>query len=558
MKKRTKRLAALLLAATMVLTGCGGSSSGSGSGESAGTAAAGTEAAGTEAAGSEAADAGSASTDQGEPEKITVMIWDRGDAAPGTTAEDNALTDWIKEQVLAECNVEVEFIPVSRGDSDNKINVMMAGDTAPDLIYTYSRSLFLDYASKGGLTDLAPYVEEYGENIKTYVGDEILDLCNIDGALYGISATGTGLECNKHNYYIRKDWLDALGRDVPTTKQEFIDILYEFKEKDPGNVGDNLVPWAVSGKADTERHFTNFVFSYADEDQWDEKSMTMYEGYIKAIKPGTKEGYRILNQMYNDGIISPDFAVDTTEDKYKQDITNGYAGVCVEDGSKPIEEDWYMTLQSNVPGAEWVAINCFENCNGDYTRPATTRVQKTMMVPKTSEDKAEAVVKFLNWIVQPEIAGAIANTPAAEKDENGQYIPLTKEEKYELGYPNSTGDYNLLNRNFYDLNSKEEVVQSRLLTMPYLTEEYLSENYDTITTDIYYEPVFKKVLESVATYGTNLDKLVVEMQYKVVSAPVDQFDAVWDSEYKKLEEAGLNEVLAEREEYYNTYLAAGE
>lgn len=542
MKKRIKELAALLLTAAMVFTGCGAQGAGQGTVKDE-----------TSAAGTTGQTAETKNNAEGEQaEEITIMIWDRGDAAPNTTADNNALTQWIQEQVLEECNVKVNFMPIPRSDSDNKINVMMAGGTAPDLVYTYSRSLFLDYASKGGLANLSTAVDQYGENIKTYVGDEILDLCNLEGGLYGISATSDGFDRNKHTVYVRKDWLDKLGLDIPATKQEFLDMLYAFQEEDPGNVGDKLVPWAVSGKADTERHFTNFACSYADEDQWDEKSMTIYEGYIKGIKPGTKEGFRVLNQLYNDGIISPDFAVDTSEDKYKQDVTSGFAGVCIDDGDKPIGKDWYETLKSNAPDAEWVVVNCFENYAGEYTRPASSRLQKTMMVPKTSEAKAEAVVKFLNWIVQPEIAGIMAYTPAAELDENGRHIPLTKEEKYALGYPNTTGDYNLLNRNFYQMETKEDVVAARWITMPYLTEEYLAHNYDVCTTEIYYEPVFKKVLDSSVKYETNLNKLVVEMEYKVVSTSVENFDKVYDEEYEKLMQAGLDELLAEREEYYNT------
>lgn len=545
MKKRSTTLAALLLAATVALTGCGADNSTAGSSSQGGGSGTGS------IEGSTGGSAQSESKDQEAPEEITIMIWDRGDAAPNTTADNNELTKWIQEQALAECNVKVNFLPVPRTDSDNKINVMMAGGTAPDLVYTYSRSLFLDYASKGGLTDLSAALDAYGGNIKTYVGDEILDFCNLEGKMYGISATSDGFDRNKHTVYIRKDWLDLLGRDVPKTKEEFIEVLYEFKEKDPGKVGDKLVPWAVSGKADTERHFTNFALSYADADQWDDKSMTIYEGYIKGIKPGTKEGYRVLNKLYNDGILSADFAVDTAEDKYKQDVTNGFAGVCIDDGDKPIGKDWYDTLKSNVPSAEWVVVNCFENYAGEYTRPASSRLQKTMMVPKTSEGKAEAVVKFLNWVVQPQIAGTLAYTPAAEMDENNRHIPLTKEEKYALGYPNTTGDYNLLNRNFYQMKTKEDVVAARWITMPYLTEEYLSQNYDVNTSDIYFEPVFKKVLPSVVKYGTNLDKMLVEMQLKVVSTSESNFDKVYEEEYQNLVEAGLDEVLAEREEYYN-------
>lgn len=542
MGKKIQKLVALLLVTVLALSGCSKNT--------------------TPDSGKSNSDAGE-KTEQGKeqgkndekPVEITVMAWDRGDNAPGTTPEDNTLTKWIQEQMLAEHNIKVKFMTVPRSGSDDKLNVMMAGGTAPDIVFTFNRSLFLDYASKGGLTDLSESIEKYGSNLKEYVGEDVLDLCNIDGKQYGVSATQEALKRNQHTVYMRKDWLDALGREVPTTKAEFIETLYEFKEKDPGKVGDKLVPWAVSGKADTDRHFTNFVFSYADPDQWDEKSMYIYEGYIKGIKPGTKEGFRILNQLYNDGIISQDFAIDTSEDKYKQDLTSGYAGVIVETGDTPINEAWYDTLKSNVPEAEWVVINCFENYEGKYTRPGTPLLQKMILVPKTSEEKADAIVKYLDWIVQPEVASTIVYGPDAKKDENGKYVPMGRDEKAEKGYPNTTGDYNLLNRNYDGLETKEEIVKFRLAKMPYLTEEYLSYNYDVVTKDIYFEPVFKKPMENTVKYGANLDKLVVELGYKVVSTSVDKFDQVYEEEYQKMVEAGLEKVLVEREEYYNQNVA---
>ena len=40
------------------------------------------------------------------------MAWDRGNAAPGTTTENNALTQWIQEQVKELYNINVEYVSV--------------------------------------------------------------------------------------------------------------------------------------------------------------------------------------------------------------------------------------------------------------------------------------------------------------------------------------------------------------------------------------------------------------------------------------------------------------
>lgn len=42
--------------------------------------------------------------------------------------------------------------------------------------------------------------------------------------------------------------------------------------------------------------------------------------------PGVKEGFRYLNKLYNEGLISPDFALDKDGTQKDADIVNGVAG----------------------------------------------------------------------------------------------------------------------------------------------------------------------------------------------------------------------------------------
>ena len=53
----------------------------------------------------------------------------------------------------------------------------------------------------------------------------------------------------RHVAYIRQDWLDELGMDMPKTKEELGEYLYAVKEAKLG--GDNTIPWAMSGRTDT-------------------------------------------------------------------------------------------------------------------------------------------------------------------------------------------------------------------------------------------------------------------------------------------------------------------
>ena len=105
------------LTAAALITGCS-----SGGGKDAGTTAGGSD----------------STADKGEEVTIKVMVWDRGDAAPGTTVEKNAQTEWIQKQMKENYNINVEYVSVPRSSSDDKLNIMMSGGSAPDIVFTIS------------------------------------------------------------------------------------------------------------------------------------------------------------------------------------------------------------------------------------------------------------------------------------------------------------------------------------------------------------------------------------------------------------------------------------
>ena len=483
----------------------------------------------------------------GKVEEISVMIWDRGTAAPGTTVENNTLTKYIQDQVLEDCNVKVNFVAVPRSGSNDKVNIMMAGGSAPDVIFSYSDNLFGDFASKGGLTDLGPYIEEFGPDLKKEL-ETTLEAGVLNGIQYAVPAR-RGWQQVRHLGYIRKDWVDALGMELPTTKKELIDILYAFKEKDPGNMGDQLVPWTMGGNQNSEKFYLNFVGSYGRTGE--EKDEYMYAENFKAIQPGTEEGFKVLNQLYNDGIISQDFAVDTNDDKFMQDITNGKAGFFVQDDFSPI--DALITLKENVPTAEFVPINAFENPDGEYVNPANPLYGMYIMVPKASEKKAGAVIKYLNWLAKTENAVNVAFTPEHVIDENG--IPgfgdLTADILKEKGYPGHLTDYCIVTQYWDYYNSRDAIIESLVEMYPALSKEFFETAYDASTTGLHNYPVIQEVLPLSTKYSTNLRKLLIEFSYKLISTSTSDFDKTYKAEYDKLVQAGLNEVLNEKEQYYN-------
>jgi putative aldouronate transport system substrate-binding protein len=484
-------------------------------------------------------------------ETLKVMVWDRGGAAPGTTASDNASTKFIQESVKADKGVDVVYAAVPRSGSDEKLNVMVAAGTAPDVIFTYTRAILDVYAERGGITDLSASLDQYGDMIKARLGD-LLPLANIDGKQYAVTSRRSN-SFAAHTAFIRKDWLDALGEPVPSTKDDLIRVLKLFKAEDPGRVGDGLVPWAMGGTRDSDKYYLSFVASYGD---YSEETLALYPQYLKAVKPGAKDGYLVMNTLYNEGVISSDFALDTNDDKYRQDIINGKAGFFVEDSLRPYEGGWFAALAENVPGAEFVALNAFDGPDGVYMNMGESAQGLYIMTPKTARTKTDAAIKYLDWLANPENAMKVMYTPDYTLDETGVPITRPQEELLAGKYAGSPSDLAIVGAAFDFLDEKANVVRSWRRFNPsgstLFTDSYLDGLYDAVNKSLYTDILPGSTLPARRAHEAALATGIPELAYRVIAAPPGQFDSVWDAEYKKLVENGLDEVVAENKAFYDS------
>ncbi len=537
----------LAVAMTMGMAACGGSgnpSSPSGSSSDSGSENESPKDEGNEAAQSGEADGGTASADDlfGDEVTIRVMVWDRGNAAPGTTTENNTLTQYIKDQVKEKFNINVEYVSVPRSGSDDTLNIMMTGGQAPDIVFTYDQALYYNYASSGALTDLTDAYAKYGADIANFCA-EAQPIGEVDGKRFAVMKQ-RGTANARHTSYIRQDWLDELNMELPTTKEELGEYLYAVKEAGLG------IPWAMSGRGDTEKMYLNFVGSYVPLE--DERKAYIYNEAYMAVAPEAKEGLKVLNQWYNDGLITQEFPTDTAEDAFLADVSNGKVGFVLDDTT----HIWDPTqVLNNAVGHEtFVPIMCFDLPDGSYRTPYEFRHAMYVMVPSASSDKAEACMKYLNWMADPAVAVNIRYTPDHETDERGVALDLTEEVRNEKGYPGTPDDLSIMNLNFewvndYDLMS-EVMYDTR--TSDWVTAEWFKNYYKVCNTGKYIFPSYGYISEDEQTYGADVKSRMINFVYTCICCPTDQFESTYESGYKELENAGLKKILDARAAYYDS------
>ena len=212
-----KRVVSLMLAAMMmvVAVGCGKS-------DNAGSAANG---------GGAAADA-SALVDGkfAETHHITVEVYDRGNDG-GSDPVNNKYTDYIKKGMLDKYNVEVEFVAVPRWTEVEQISNLLAANNAPDVCVTYDIATIETYGNMGGIVDMKDALETNKDilpNLWKHLGETNIywDQHPDTKTIWDIEAVRENQ--NDVNTFIREDWLKKLGLEVPTTKEEFYNVLCAF------------------------------------------------------------------------------------------------------------------------------------------------------------------------------------------------------------------------------------------------------------------------------------------------------------------------------------------
>lgn len=345
-----------------------------------------------------------------ETRHIVVEVYDRGNDG-GTDPTDNMYTQYIKEGMLADHNVEVEFQAVPRWTEVEEINNLLAASSAPDICLTYNYATIQTYAAMGGVIDLAPLVDGYKDqlpNLWAWLGEENIyyDKDPATGTIWAVE--GKRNNTNRITTFVRKDWLEKLGLQAPTTTQEFEDMLVAFKDNADTLLGadaSKMVPFSIS--YDVGWRAANLIESYIDPAITDKELYCYGFDDRKLTTNGTKEAIRLLNKWYNQGLIWHDFALyasgDTTEDDM---MKAGYVGAFMHNFDYPFrngDDSINASLQRIIgEDAKFVAVDCFTASNGKHQKWSYSAAGDRKIFFPATNDEPLASMLYLDWISDPE------------------------------------------------------------------------------------------------------------------------------------------------------------
>ena len=344
-----------------------------------------------------------------ETRHITVEIYDRGNDG-GTDPTNNMYTEYIKKGMLEDHNVEVEFVAVPRWTEVDEINNLLAAGNAPDICVTYSYPTIQTYAGMGGVLDLQNFVVDYKNdipNLWNWLGTTNMywDKSVTDGTLWALE--GKRANNNRIVCFMRQDWLDTLGLDAPTNRQEFYECICAFRDNADtllGKDASKMVPFSVS--YDVGWRAALLIESMMDPNITDKELYVNGFDDRKLTQNGTKDALKILNQWYNEGLMWNDFALYGSGDSTEDDMMKaGYVGAFMHNWDYPFrngEDSINANLARLVgPEAKFVAVDCFEASNGEIIKYTdSTAGDRKIFFPSTNDEPLASLL-YLDWISDP-------------------------------------------------------------------------------------------------------------------------------------------------------------
>lgn len=503
--------------------------------------------------------------------KLSMMIIN--DAARTVEVKDLAMVQRWKEDT----GIEFDWQVIAADGAAEKLSLTLtAGDELPDAFWNFigglSGQYAVQYAEQDVFIPTQDLINEYCPTLVQILEDNPQyqkEIVTPDGNMYGFPYIEQmkGLVMTSGPLLINQNWLDQVGMDLPTTVDEFTDILYAFKEAGDlnGNGEADEIPALTMFGPEEIDQFGSYNMFYRFTGCFGQADSYCYGNYLadhlavidgKITFTGMNESIRktadYFHQLYADGLLNVNCFESTSTTNYtnseliQTEAKAGVVGVWTD-----------MQITDNNVRHEYVAVPQLTGEDGGLSGfPLNySEMQDTSDTCITTECKfPEVIACFVEYLISDPSLSVQSNWGAVgynyyedengmlcfNLDENGDIIPV---EPY---------------TSFGDMRTNTTPARGSMIV--------LDEYYDTVcqyTYDAVNLLEFQKVngKEEQLSRGTNVPKLLMTVEENqrlnqiqpVISDIVDRYvatsvqngtdDASWNQYLSDLEAAGVNELV---------------
>jgi putative aldouronate transport system substrate-binding protein len=218
----------------------------------------------------------------------------------------------------------VTYDPLPQDQPLNKLNAIVASGAAEyDFIVLSSawRDRYAEYAIQGALFDIGSVFKNY-DNLQA-IPQTLIDIVKVNNSFYTLptmSPSGRTESANADMFLLwRTDILNAMGRKMPTTLNEFTDLLQAYKDQDPMKNGAANVP--LTGTiADLGNFRTSSIGgAFGIELNWQDQGGTLVPFQTQT---GFFEFLQYLHELYVRGLLDPELPTNNSAAVQEKFTTN--------------------------------------------------------------------------------------------------------------------------------------------------------------------------------------------------------------------------------------------
>lgn len=188
-----------------------------------------------------------------------------------------------------------------------QLNNRIAARNMPDM-FRPENGIEADLAREGALLDLTDLLPEKAPKLWATIPQEVWDVVRAN------DPTGQGriwyipqvLSYARMSGLIRQDWLDKLNLEMPTTQEEFVNVLRAFRDQDPnGNGLADEIP--TGGRA--EARWMDHLFSMYGIAMWEGfPQWDIYDGELtySAVTTNMRDALAWIRDLYAEGLLDPE------------------------------------------------------------------------------------------------------------------------------------------------------------------------------------------------------------------------------------------------------------
>jgi len=272
MKKVTKSLLALTLAASALLAGCSGDDEASG---------------------------------KSGNEQVKITFWDENAGPERTPIWEDLIERFEKENP----NIDVEYVGIPNKSAKSKYDAAIAANDMPD-VGSVQTSWLPEFSIRDALLPLDSYFEK--SELKNLINEGAVQFnkdITQDGKLYGIPYTQ-----NLDTLWIRSDWFEEEGVKEPETWDDFFTAIEKMTDKEKNRYG-----YTIRGGAGGSFQLQRSMFAYSGIETYfdengkatinDPKHVEFVERYLANYQKYTPKsditnGYKEMIAGFDTGVVA--------------------------------------------------------------------------------------------------------------------------------------------------------------------------------------------------------------------------------------------------------------